>query len=365
MTCLGPIPQKSNFPLLRHEEPSYRRGQKRWVAQVDQYCSQIQGYCLNLTKSTAKNKINEFNSFHQLGFPKIKKRIEFLKRSARSDKAAISIRIAENLLDQTKEKFLTIEKECSSRSQNHTIPPAKTSQGISIKTALRVAGASIFGLVLGTAFNFGRSFSFFDGSLRGCMSFGLNTPLASLNQFRERIFKHPLSNPFFSLPIFGSGLISAIGAAFQNNGVESRSLFNSIKKLPLPFSETVVAPIISQARFMIFPVMFRYAINDSINEYLKPQGFKIDIAGHALFHTMYLMQLYGLLENIRKWNGDKVYSVVSTAAAAFSLIDIPWAYNTAANCHSIADIAAAICLTGLSHAAGALGTAVLKQVYSQ
>lgn len=182
---------------------------------------------------------------------------------------------------------------------------------------LSVAGGSLIGAIAG-----GASKWFYQSlnvrNLWKCTAFNYLPIVGSFNKWREWQFKIVTASPLISM--------AAIGLL----GLAKKDLTQILILLPL-FLAFHAADLI-RSQLETFPFIRQH----------------VDISGHALNHCMFLaLQMEGL-NAISKWGTKEQLRNITLLVGALSLTEVPWVYNTVANCHSIADILVGCALPILS-----------------
>lgn len=200
---------------------------------------------------------------------------------------------------------------------------------------------SIFGNICGLATNLFRNASLFKNDFVSCKApFHGIQPLVVINNYREsrkNIVSWIKPKPFhlvFPLihlvPSLGFNAYNAICAHKQNKA--SISLKNRVA--------VMVKSTIVPAAHSLF-LLFGFAtVRVLLDEQTSRLG--IDISGHIQVQCILGSHALHAAENMSDSATPSQIKMYSIAFLVCSVTDAIWAYNTAANCHSIADIVTGI-----------------------
>lgn len=202
-----------------------------------------------------------------------------------------------------------------------------------LKSHYVVLGGMIVGFMMGAVANVVRRGSLFASSVMDCeLAFRQFPFLFSVNQWREATYGLSM------VQIASLALSFSIAAIL---GQEGRT-------------ESGIRGVLQHAWRNLFPAVWPQAmgmflliggvgLRELANTHLDLKRIGIDISGHAIYVFSSAWCAAKLLDSIvppvNYTLGQR--RLIQLTLASLSLTDIPWTYNTIANCHSVADVAAA------------------------
>ena len=189
---------------------------------------------------------------------------------------------------------------------------------------LAVAGGSIVGLTAGIISNLvNRSWDEGGVPLPACFRFTHIPVFGPINDWRDSQNMLPLLEPTaFSIV----------------------AIWNAVKKDDAAPSLNMAGKIRSNLRQTVFPFLQALSTQFLVGTIRGQIGnavwnaAKIDIAGHVCQQVVDLIQRLSLFQGLSKQGTSLQIRVAFVALAALSLTEIPWMFNTASNCHSVADV---------------------------
>ncbi|MCX6988513.1 MAG: hypothetical protein NTZ52_03275 [Chlamydiae bacterium] len=211
------------------------------------------------------------------------------------------------------------------------------------------------GMMLGCAANVWNNKSLFLFDKTSCNSpFNGFTPFAIINAFRENDFQSMRREgvqgfikptPFNIIyPLIH--VLPSLSFLLWNSVKEKKdneTNLQSLKKLFYKLTSNLIYPSFHSASLFFTSLL--------VSEYTEPHFRKlnIDMSGHAWYQISLTIHAINSLKGVHEHGTikqRKIYALLNTAVA---ITDAVWAYNTAANCHSVADIVSGAGLVCLSH----------------
>ncbi len=178
-------------------------------------------------------------------------------------------------------------------------------------------------------------------SKRDCWDYDNWPVLGPMNTWREKQFRSHSISMFF----IASVLFAAYNGLKKNEENELRTPFKVLLKSEVNFWSLCVSPYFNGESAFILVMIIRQCIKIPAED-----KFDIDVSGHACIHLVNLFTKLAILETIQKMGASsKINAIFLGVLGAGAFVEIPWTFNTTANCHSILDVVTAAAIASISH----------------
>jgi hypothetical protein len=208
-------------------------------------------------------------------------------------------------------------------------------------------------MFLGSAVNFLSSGSLFNYDYPACQSFSQLPILGVINQYHEGIIHrdspatvHDIR--LFNINVFLCYLPLAISAIW--NGVRSDrspAIFSPQRQQAL---KAVILPVAQYSTL--------YHLSMFVRKYLELH----ELSGHAIVQSVFALTVWNITKEMMKIGTPSQKKCFSAIALGLTVTNAIWTYNTAANCHTVMDIAGAALLVGSINFGLETGKVVLSQL---
>lgn len=161
-----------------------------------------------------------------------------------------------------------------------------------------------------------------------CATFGDTPLIGAVNDWRQQIYDCRIYNylPLQMIP----PTIVAIENGFRNEDNEQRTVGHVLQKITNNLFKVTLRPLLIHLGAM--------ASDKILRRYLNRITVKLDASGHAAFYVIY----FNLLSNVSKALFPIAtpfqIKLLAGGLTALTIFELPWVYNTASACHSIADV---------------------------
>lgn len=227
-----------------------------------------------------------------------------------------------------------------------------------------IAG-TVGGLFAGSAANLLKSGSLFTHDNTACAApFDRLFPLDIINNLRESDYKTIKSRGVmtptpFNLLYPGIHVAASLGCIVLNTIGEVRSgkdnLVDLGKKIGGRVATGVIYPTLHSSMLFLGSILAKIYIRPILAQY------GIDVSGHAWYQISLAIHSANCLQEVLVNGTPKQKKAYLALVGAVAMSDAVWSYNSAANCHSVADIVSGVALVTLAH----VGLSVTENLISR
>jgi hypothetical protein len=197
------------------------------------------------------------------------------------------------------------------------------SEGISYLMRHREVSGITLGLLAGSIVNFLQNQSFSSRSMIDCIRFSYLPVLGEINDLRE---SYALLWSWIMLPTMAFALSNA-----ERRRQESGSLCNSFLAI-----KPVLTTVLASSSVLLGGLYLRQTV--------APYIPSVDISGHVVKAVVQNYFCTALLRQTEQTFEPSQNSIIKGAVIIRSMTDLPWTFNTAAYCHTIADVVSAVAI---------------------
>ena len=235
-----------------------------------------------------------------------------------------------------------------------------------------IAAGSLTGLVVGGVINVIKTGSIFGNDKRACVNnqFGGFHIFGKINSFRENqlsesraklvdmVIPLNLINPL--LPFIY--LAPMFTYAIWNTVTQKKDAEKWMKKIFIQGCEHLYKDVVIPGMYATFLSVGGMVAREYIFDPLNQQ--KLDVSGHVILQIAQNLCAMKALQALKETGTSLQKKTFIMLNIAVAVTDGIWMYNTAAHCHSVADVIAGLACSAVAYAGIESGKIILSKVYN-
>lgn len=233
----------------------------------------------------------------------------------------------------------------------------ENSQRLGLSNGSWAAAGTVTGMTLGVAANVLQRGSIYAKDVGACLCFAGHGLIAATNQMRDSDTAAVLNNPVYQAPLLLPSLGMACYNAYNWTGEGKPGVTGYLGRLWTEVSPLAYSSFRGLGTSVLSLGPYRILAQGVV-------GCGVVISGHAMRQGLMAMGTIRMLQHANKHATPWQQTALMAIAAGIAVTDVVWAYNTAANCHSAIEVAAAVAIVAASEATFTGGEVLVSKAYN-